>query len=392
MYYEHLRTAEFLTKRRLEVVETKSSNETQFQDSRLLNECLLDLGYVYEKLAKPEIALTYSTRSLESMENSKENDSFSDLIRNARHNVASCRRMLAQFSLAEEVLLSQLKFDESQGDKRKISRSLNDLALVYEVWGELDRAIEMFQKSLNLKEELNETHSLGYSITLTNLGSCYLSIGRLAEARDLYEKAMKIGQSILPLKPHTLALAMRRLAFCYCMQGDVDGTKLAQDALDMITLPRNHIFFAGCFTTIAECCLVSNNSTCSIDFYEKAAELFRGTDNLEPLLNIVIARRNLAVALSKDGKKDEVRELLRESLTVAKKKFPEGHPIIVHTAVDLAVCLAETGNYENATHLLTKSLLMLHDNEPTSKVTAKARYWLAYSQNKSNEALVNGST
>ena len=42
------------------------------------------------------------------------------------------------------------------------------------------------------------------------------------------------------------------------------------------------------FTTIAECCLVSNNSTCSIDFYEKAAELFRGTDNLEPLLNIVI--------------------------------------------------------------------------------------------------------
>ena len=39
MYYEHLRTAEFLTKRRLEVVETKSSNETQFQDSRLLNEC-----------------------------------------------------------------------------------------------------------------------------------------------------------------------------------------------------------------------------------------------------------------------------------------------------------------------------------------------------------------
>ena len=37
--YEHLQTAEFLTKRRLEVVETKSSNETQFQDSRLLNEC-----------------------------------------------------------------------------------------------------------------------------------------------------------------------------------------------------------------------------------------------------------------------------------------------------------------------------------------------------------------
>ena len=56
------------------------------------------------------------------------------------------------------------------------------------------------------------------------------------------------------------------------------------------------------------------------------------------------ARRNLAVALSKDGKKDEVRELLRESLTVAKKKFPEGHPIIVHSNVHfilylLGVCL-----------------------------------------------------
>ena len=41
------------------------------------------MGYVY-RIAKPEIALTYLTRSLESMENSIEKDSFSGLIREGK--------------------------------------------------------------------------------------------------------------------------------------------------------------------------------------------------------------------------------------------------------------------------------------------------------------------
>ena len=45
---------------------------------------LIDLGYVYEMLDKPKIALTYLTRSLESMENSKGKVLFSDLIREGK--------------------------------------------------------------------------------------------------------------------------------------------------------------------------------------------------------------------------------------------------------------------------------------------------------------------
>ncbi|XP_062517240.1 uncharacterized protein LOC134192520 [Corticium candelabrum] len=394
--YEHLQTAEFLTKRRLEVVETKSSNETQFQDSRLLNECLLDLGSVYGMLAQPEIALTYLTRSLESMEKSKEKNSFSDLIREARHWVASCRRSLAQFSLAEKVLLLQLKFDESQGDKRNMSRALNGLGLVYRNWGKMVRAIKMYEKSLNLREELNESLSFDYSITLINLANCYLSFGRLVQAQDLYEEAIKIRQSILPSQHPRLALGMRRLAYCYCMQSDVlNGTKLALDALDMITLflPRSHPHVYGYFTTIGYCCLVSNNSTCSIEFYEKAVELFEETTKFETSL-VIAARRGLARALGKDEKKDEAMEILRESLTLAKKELPEGHPDIIYTAVDLAVFLAMTRDYENAIHLLTKSLLVLRDSNPTSVYTAKALYCLAYSQYKLKrweEAAVSGT-
>ena len=42
------------------------------------------MGSVYGMLAQPEIALTYLTRSLESMEKSKEKNSFSDLIREGK--------------------------------------------------------------------------------------------------------------------------------------------------------------------------------------------------------------------------------------------------------------------------------------------------------------------
>ena len=44
---------------------------------------------------------------------------------------------------------------------------------------------------------------------------------------------------------------------------------------------------------------------------------------------------------------------------------------IIAAAVDLAVFLAMTRDYENAIHLLTESLLVLRDSNPTSVYTAK---------------------
>ena len=87
----------------------------------------------------------------------------------------------------------------------------------------------MYEKSLNLREELNESLSFDYSIStvgslslciiafpravfvnfciaLINLANCYLSFGRLVQAQDLYEEAIKIRQSILPSQHPRLAL------------------------------------------------------------------------------------------------------------------------------------------------------------------------------------------
>ena len=42
---------------------------------------------------------------------------------------------------------------------------LNDLGLVYKNWGKTVKAIEMYEKSLNLKKELNESLWMDYSIS-----------------------------------------------------------------------------------------------------------------------------------------------------------------------------------------------------------------------------------
>ena len=47
---------------------------------------------------------------------------------------------------------------------------------------------------------------VNFCIALINLANCYLSFRRLVEARDLYEEAMKIRQSILPSQHPRLAL------------------------------------------------------------------------------------------------------------------------------------------------------------------------------------------
>ena len=59
--------------------------------------------------------------------------------------------------------------------------ALNDLGLVYENWGKLVRAIEMFEKSLNLKKELNGSLSLDY--TTSTVCSLSFMYNRISQSR-----------------------------------------------------------------------------------------------------------------------------------------------------------------------------------------------------------------
>ena len=65
---------------------------------------------------------------------------------------------------------------------------------MYKDKGEWDKALEFFEKSLELKEELGDMR--GISSSYNNLGLLYKDKGEWDKALEFYEKSLEINQEL----------------------------------------------------------------------------------------------------------------------------------------------------------------------------------------------------
>ncbi len=99
---------------------------------------------------------------------------------------------------------------------QKISISQNNLGLLYEDMGDLEKAIEFFYRSLVEKEKSNER--AGIPTCYNNIGEIYLKRGRLEKAIQLFEQAIKTAEDVkaMPKK----AEACGNLGNAHFLSGD----------------------------------------------------------------------------------------------------------------------------------------------------------------------------
>ncbi|MFH2095815.1 MAG: tetratricopeptide repeat protein [Bacteroidota bacterium] len=71
-------------------------------------------------------------------------------------------------------------------------QALNDLGLIYSVWGAYEKAIIYIQRSTNIDVQLNNEE--GIAIGYSNIGNIYESMGKYDLALDYYRKALEIDQ------------------------------------------------------------------------------------------------------------------------------------------------------------------------------------------------------
>ena len=72
--------------------------------------------------------------------------------------------------------------------------TLNNLGLVYADKGEWDRAIEMYERSLEISERVGDVH--GMAVTWNNLGEAYRALGQVDKARDCWERALAVFERL----------------------------------------------------------------------------------------------------------------------------------------------------------------------------------------------------
>ncbi len=124
-----------------------------------------------------------------------------------------------QFRIAE---LEQRIKDAGEPPKEDIAGYvtiwLNELGYIYYAIGELDKAEEMLNKSLQIDEKLGQLE--GMASDYGNLGLIYRRVRKLNKSEEMHSKALEIGEK-LGLQ-NVIAAQYGSLGLIYQMKGDLD--------------------------------------------------------------------------------------------------------------------------------------------------------------------------
>jgi len=122
---------------------------------------------------------------------------------------------------AEEQLLKALSIRRSflSENHELIGATLNDLGLVYTKL-DPEKAIDYYEKALQVYQNLHDAHHPKIAIANTNLGVAYREIGFYGDAVNHLESALEVWESIYPQSHPAKAFVLSNLGQTYLKMGD----------------------------------------------------------------------------------------------------------------------------------------------------------------------------
>ncbi len=198
-------------------------------------------------------------------------------------------------------------------DRKFIARTLINIAVNYNLWGNYDKAFEFFEYADKQFEQNNDKN--GRSASLNNIGEVYKNTGKYTEAIKFYSQSLDISISIKSV--FNEAIAYVGLAEAYLKLNEMSKAKtLAQKSLDIFS-------------------------------------------SMKMLEGVSRSKQVLAEVEFGEGNYSESMSLADESLSLAAKA---GIPDIqVQSFLLLSKNLAKTGDYKNA-YLSLQNHIKLKDS------------------------------
>ena len=127
-------------------------------------------------------------------------------------------------------------------DQRDLSVSYNRVAAIYEAQGKLEEALKLYHQGLEIAEELAQTRGTpgdqrNLSVSYNKVGDIYNAQGKLEEALKLYQQGLAIREKLVqtrgtPENQRDLSVSYNKVAAIYEAQGKLEeALKLYQKGL-----------------------------------------------------------------------------------------------------------------------------------------------------------------
>ncbi len=134
------------------------------------------------------------------------------------------------YPLALEYWQKSLRIREEIGDKQGIGSSLSNIGVIYLNQGDAPLALEYYQKSLKIQSGIG--YKQGVGIILTNIGNIYRNQGNYSLALEYYQKSLKIREEIGDKQG--ISYILNNIADIYNNQGQItEAIRYYQQSLEI---------------------------------------------------------------------------------------------------------------------------------------------------------------
>ncbi|MBU7045615.1 MAG: tetratricopeptide repeat protein [Theionarchaea archaeon] len=219
---------------------------------------------------------------------------------------------LGQWDTAIEYYEKSLEIKENLGDISGIGRTYNNLGLVYAAKGQWDTAIEYYEKSLEISENLGDISGIGR--TYNNLGSVYAAKGQWDTAIEYYEKSLEISENLGDISG--IGQTYNNLGLVYAAKGQWD-TAIEYYEKDL-EISENLGDISGIGRTYNNLGLVyaaKGQWDTAIEYYEKSLEI---SENLGDISGIGRTYNNLGSVYAAKGQWDTAIEYYEKDLEISE--------------------------------------------------------------------------
>ena len=327
-----------------------------------------------------------------------------------RLTIGTTYRDLGDYESARAHLARSLEIRERtlRDDDPEIAESLDALAEVLQLEGELEEPEPMFQRALDIRRQRLGSEDAATAATLHNLGDLFHAQGRTEEAEatlrsavalrrkvlgpdhvdtaaslnalasvlqargeidqaeDLLRQALEIRRSRLGDRHPEVARTLHDLALILDDRGDLEGAESAlRESVDIWRdlLGDSHTFLWAALANLGVVLKDQGKLGDAEDTLRESLEVLRrnvGGD--EP--SVGASLYNLARVQQAQGKLPEAEANARESLGILREALPPGHPTLAGVMAGLGSVLVDRGEGAEAEPLLRESLAIYDEAAP----------------------------
>jgi tetratricopeptide (TPR) repeat protein len=248
-------------------------------------------------------------------------------------------------ALAES--LASLKIAEGLGDRKGVSDSLHQIAMIHQRRGEYEAALELYERSLKMNEELGDR--AGVASSLHQIGMIHQDRGEYEAALEQYERSLKIAEE-LGDRAHTAA-SLHQIAMILQHRGDYDaGLAMYERGLKINEELGNRAWVAASLHQIGRIHELRGEYEAALEQYERSLKI---AEELGDRAGVARSLHHIAIIHAYRREYEAALEEYERSLKIFEEL---GDPASASSLHQIGRIYQERGEYEAALEQYHRSL------------------------------------